>query len=338
MREYSWDKKMNHPPIESCNCATKRLLSLGKLILTKAFFLSWKKEILTILLLTDGMTLSLMTMMYFLTVKSPSLWWDPCVEMMAWLKHEKQRKSFNSFGCNTSKHGTIQKPLGSTNFSHRLHQLLTHNLPHQGHRSQTPYSGGRRYFDVEFSAIIQAPSSAHKNQQSQWSSQKLHGCCGFFGKGTFVGSNWKRNQGNGTTWTMGKGGAHRKITVGTVWVFWKKKDAVGNVVEYKAWLCAQGFTQVFLKDCKKTFAPTGWLNSLKALIAHAVANKLDFHQMDVKSAFLNTALEENVHISCPKGVKLKQGLFLPLNKALYGLKQAPLAWYNWFLSWSQKCG
>lgn len=69
-----------------------------------------------------------------------------------------------------------------------------------------------------------------------------------------------------------------------------------------------------------------------------MANKLDFHQMDVKSAFLNTDLEENVHISCPKGVKLKQGLFLPLNKALYGLKQAPLAWYNWFLSWSQKVG
>lgn len=77
---------------------------------------------------------------------------------------------------------------------------------------------------------------------------------------------------------------------------------------------------------------------LRALIAHAAANNLDFHLMDVKSAFLNAPLEESVYISVPQGVSLGEKSCLRLNKALYGLKQAPLAWYNRLTNWLGKMG
>jgi transposase InsO family protein len=121
-------------------------------------------------------------------------------------------------------------------------------------------------------------------------------------------------------------------TVGTTWVFRKKSD--GDKVVFKARLCAQGFSQTHGVDFSKTFAPTGRLNSLRALISFAAANDLDFQQMDVKTAFLNADLEEEVYLSIPQGVSAeKKKKCLKLNKAIYGLKQAPLAWYNRLSSW-----
>jgi hypothetical protein len=122
-------------------------------------------------------------------------------------------------------------------------------------------------------------------------------------------------------------------TVGTTWVFRKKADQ-HNIVTFKARLCAQGFSQTHGIDFSKTFAPTGRLNSLRALISHAAANDLDFQQLDIKTAFLNADLEEEVYPSVPQGVNLdKKKSCLKLNKAIYGLKQAPLAWYNRLSSW-----
>jgi hypothetical protein len=91
-------------------------------------------------------------------------------------------------------------------------------------------------------------------------------------------------------------------TVGTTWVFRKKND--GDSVTFKARLCAQGFSQVHGIDFSKTFAPTGQLNSLWALISHAASNNLQFHQLDVKTAFLNADLDEEVFLSVPQGVNL----------------------------------
>jgi transposase InsO family protein len=126
-------------------------------------------------------------------------------------------------------------------------------------------------------------------------------------------------------------------TVGTTWVFRKKQD--GENVTFKARLCAQGFSQTHGVDFSKTFAPTGRLNSLRALISFAAANGLDFQQMDVKTAFLNAHLEEEVYLSIPQGVASdKKKKCLRLNKAIYGLKQAPLAWYNRLSSWLVSAG
>jgi hypothetical protein len=126
-------------------------------------------------------------------------------------------------------------------------------------------------------------------------------------------------------------------TVGTTWVFRKKKD--GTAVTFKARLCAQGFSQVHGIDFSKTFAPTGRLNSLHALISHAAATGMQFHQLDVKTAFLNADLDEEVFLSIPQGINLdKKRHCLRLNKAIYGLKQAPLAWYNRLSAWLVSVG
>ncbi|MBW0502616.1 hypothetical protein O181_042331 [Austropuccinia psidii MF-1] len=92
--------------------------------------------------------------------------------------------------------------------------------------------------------------------------------------------------------------------VGTTWVFKTKRDHLGKVVEYKARLCAQGFTQSPGIDYEKTYSLTGCFNSLWTLIAFAATNSLSFHQIDVKSAFLNAPLKEKVYLSIPQGLNL----------------------------------
>ncbi|MBW0536559.1 hypothetical protein O181_076274 [Austropuccinia psidii MF-1] len=130
---------------------------------------------------------------------------------------------------------------------------------------------------------------------------------------------------------------HRLI--GTTWVFKVKKNHLNQVIERKARLCAQGFRQTLGVDFDKTYAPTGRLNSLRALIAHACLNKLDFHQVDIKSAFLNAPLNEAVYLSIPQGLAIDRRQYcLRLNKGIYGLKQAPLAWYTRLQEWLQKAG
>ncbi|MBW0517549.1 hypothetical protein O181_057264 [Austropuccinia psidii MF-1] len=127
--------------------------------------------------------------------------------------------------------------------------------------------------------------------------------------------------------------------VGTTWVFRTKRNHLNEVVEYKARLCAQGFTQTPGVDFDKTYAPTGRMNSLRTLISYAASNNLLFHQVDIKSAFLNAPLAETVYLSIPQGLDLDQRkTCLRLNKAIYGLKQAPLAWYERLKDWLTKVG
>ncbi|MBW0510195.1 hypothetical protein O181_049910 [Austropuccinia psidii MF-1] len=124
-----------------------------------------------------------------------------------------------------------------------------------------------------------------------------------------------------------------------MWVFKIKKDHLKQTIEHKAHLCAQGFTQSPGIDFEKTYTPTGRLNLLRALVAHMCTNNLEFHQIDVKSAFLNAPLLETVYLSVPQGLTINcQKYCLRLKKAIYGLKQAPLTWYNCLKSWFQSVG
>ncbi|MBW0568639.1 hypothetical protein O181_108354 [Austropuccinia psidii MF-1] len=82
--------------------------------------------------------------------------------------------------------------------------------------------------------------------------------------------------------------------VGTTWVFKTKKDANNQIIQHKARLCAQGFSQTQGKDYSKTLAPTRQLNLLRTLIEYAAAMNIQFEQLDIKRAFLNAALEEEV--------------------------------------------
>ncbi|KAL0370585.1 UNVERIFIED_CONTAM: Retrovirus-related Pol polyprotein from transposon RE2 [Sesamum angustifolium] len=83
-------------------------------------------------------------------------------------------------------------------------------------------------------------------------------------------------------------------------------------------------------DYTETFAPVARLDTIRALIAIAANKKWKIYQMDVKSAFLNGYIDEEIYVEQPQGfiAKGSEEKVLRLKKALYGLKQAPRAWYN----------
>ncbi|MBW0556937.1 hypothetical protein O181_096652 [Austropuccinia psidii MF-1] len=79
---------------------------------------------------------------------------------------------------------------------------------------------------------------------------------------------------------------------------------------------------------------TGWLSSLQTLISFSASNHFQFHQMDVKSAFLNSPIKDSIALEIQLGLALnKDSQLLQLNKALYRMKQSPLAWHNYLLKW-----
>ncbi|MBW0490794.1 hypothetical protein O181_030509 [Austropuccinia psidii MF-1] len=88
----------------------------------------------------------------------------------------------------------------------------------------------------------------------------------------------------------------------TTWVFKVKKDHNDKVIEHKARLCAQGFHQIEGLDYLSTFSPMGRISSLRLLISHAATHGFHFHQMDVKSAFLNAPLDEDLTLKIPDGI------------------------------------
>ncbi|KAM1087183.1 hypothetical protein ACFX2B_012591 [Malus domestica] len=119
---------------------------------------------------------------------------------------------------------------------------------------------------------------------------------------------------------------HKAIRV--KWVYKTKKNANREVERYKARLVANGYSQRAGIDYDKVFAPVARLETIRLLISLAAQNKWKIQQMDVKSAFLNGVLEEEVYIQQPPGYEIKrhEDKVLKLKKAPYGLKQAPQAW------------
>ena len=120
--------------------------------------------------------------------------------------------------------------------------------------------------------------------------------------------------------------SHRAI--GLKWVFKVKKDPEGNVVKHKARLVAKGYAQREGVDFDEVFAPVARIETVRLLIALATQKGWQVHHMDVKSAFLNGDLREEVYVQQPPGFVVKGGSekVLKLKKALYGLRQAPRAW------------
>ncbi|KAE8671027.1 hypothetical protein F3Y22_tig00112000pilonHSYRG00251 [Hibiscus syriacus] len=116
--------------------------------------------------------------------------------------------------------------------------------------------------------------------------------------------------------------------IGVKWVFKKKMNAQGEIERYKARLVAKGYKQKAGIDYDEVFAPVARMETIRLLISQAAQFKWPIFQMDVKSAFLNGVLEEDIYIEQPPGyVKVEEDKkVLKLKKALYGLKQAPRAW------------
>jgi len=102
------------------------------------------------------------------------------------------------------------------------------------------------------------------------------------------------------------------------------------VVWNKARLVAQGFCQKEGIDFEETIAPVARLEAIRIFLAFVASNGFKVFQMDVKSAFLNGFIEEDVYVKQPPGFENPKfpNRVYKLQKALYGLKQAPRAWYD----------
>ena len=118
--------------------------------------------------------------------------------------------------------------------------------------------------------------------------------------------------------------------IGTRWVFRNKLDEFGVVTRNKARLVAQGFNQEEGISYDETFAPVARLESIRMLLAFASFKFFKLFQKDVKSAFLNGFIEEEVYVEQPPGFVDHQfpNHVFKVQKTLYGLKQAPRAWYS----------
>ncbi|KAK8618171.1 hypothetical protein V6N13_116039 [Hibiscus sabdariffa] len=89
--------------------------------------------------------------------------------------------------------------------------------------------------------------------------------------------------------------------IGCKWVFKKKIDMDGNVQTYKGRLVAKGFRQIHGVDYDETFSPIAMFKSIRILLATAAFHDYEIWQMDVKTAFLNGKLEEDVYMTQPDG-------------------------------------
>jgi len=94
--------------------------------------------------------------------------------------------------------------------------------------------------------------------------------------------------------------------------------------------CSEGYRQEEGIDYDETFAPVARLEAIRLFLAHAAYKDFTVYQMDVKSAFLNGKLDEEVYVKQPPGFEdpTHPNYVYRLNKALYGLKQASRAWYE----------
>ncbi|GKB04884.1 retrovirus-related pol polyprotein from transposon TNT 1-94 [Tanacetum coccineum] len=120
--------------------------------------------------------------------------------------------------------------------------------------------------------------------------------------------------------------------IGCRWVFRIKYHTDGSIQTFKARLVIQGFSQRQGVDYFDTYAPVARITSIRVLFALASLYNLPIHQMDVKTAFLNGDLDEEVYMKQPEGFVLPghENKVCKLKKSLYGLKQAPKQWHEKF--------
>jgi hypothetical protein len=137
-------------------------------------------------------------------------------------------------------------------------------------------------------------------------------------------NNFERNK----VWSLV--GRPKQNVVGTKWVFCNKQEEFRVVTRNKARLVAKGYLQVKGLDFEEIFAPVVRLESIHILLAYATHHDFKLDQMDVKSAFLNGSIKEEVYVEKPPGFEDQEypNHVYKLHKPLYGLKQAPRAWYE----------
>ena len=96
-----------------------------------------------------------------------------------------------------------------------------------------------------------------------------------------------------------------KSVIGCKWIYKIKTRSDGSIERYKACLVAKGFTQEYGIDYEETIAPISRISSVRALLVVAVASRWDLFQMDVKNAFLNGDLSEEVYMQPPPDLSVE---------------------------------
>nr|GEU68627.1 putative ribonuclease H-like domain-containing protein [Tanacetum cinerariifolium] len=121
-----------------------------------------------------------------------------------------------------------------------------------------------------------------------------------------------------------------KSVIKTKWIFKNKKDERSLVIRNTTRLISVGYSQQEGIDYDETFAPVARIEAIRLFLAYAAHKDFTVSQMDVKTAFLNGIIKEEVYVGQPPGFVSKQypDHVYALDKALYGLKQAPEAWYD----------
>jgi Reverse transcriptase (RNA-dependent DNA polymerase) len=107
--------------------------------------------------------------------------------------------------------------------------------------------------------------------------------------------------------------------VGCKWIFKIKRDSKGKIERYKVRLVAKGFTQKEDIDFNETFSPVSKKDSIRIVLALVAHYNLELHQMDVKTAFLNGELEEEVYMDQPESFSIggKEHMVCKLKMSLY---------------------
>eukprot|EP00253_Pinus_taeda_P033359 PITA_33359 len=121
-----------------------------------------------------------------------------------------------------------------------------------------------------------------------------------------------------------------KDAIGVKWVYKTKSNVEGKIDRHKARLVVKGYKQQQGRDYDETFAPVARMEIVRTMLSIAAQHNWKIYQMDVKSAFLNGVLKEEVYVEQPPGYEVagQEHKVCKLKKALYGLKQAPRAWYS----------
>jgi hypothetical protein len=128
-------------------------------------------------------------------------------------------------------------------------------------------------------------------------------------------------------WMLVDTPTHKKV-IGVKWIFKTKLNVDGKINKHKARLVVKGYSQEAGIDFTETFAPVSRHETMKLLLALVAQNDWYTFQLDVKSAFLNGVLNEEIYVEQPAGFENSTNKVYLLKKALYGLKQAPRAWYS----------
>ena len=106
-----------------------------------------------------------------------------------------------------------------------------------------------------------------------------------------------------------------------------KLNPDGSINRYKVRLVAKGYTQKYRIDYEDTFVPVAKMNTIRVLISLVANLNWPLRQFDIKNAFLNGTIDEEVYMDPPPRTRYTDRVF-KLKKALYGLKQSPRAWFG----------